>query len=216
MNRRTGALAVRAQRLLSDGWREHYPPLINYRQTVRSERLLSEEERELLCDRLRAGATRRAIGRELGWAASTISREVARNSGKAGAYRPAVAQRLAAVRLRRPRARRLGAEPVLRAAVQGILDKAWSSEQISHALRERFPGVAVRQLCHESIYQPVYYCDSVLSRHRGAALRTRRRRRRPRPQGGARTFSSLRDMTSIYQRSVAIEDRVEPVTGKAT
>ncbi|MQA76578.1 MAG: IS30 family transposase, partial [Solirubrobacterales bacterium] len=124
-------------------------------------------------------------------------------------YRPAAAQRLATARLHRPRARRLGTDLVLRAAVQGMLDQAWSPEQIGHALRERFPDVAVRQLCHESIYQAIYDRDSVLSRHRCGSLRTGRRRRRPRPRGDARTPRSLRDMTSIHQRPAGIADRAE-------
>jgi IS30 family transposase len=210
VNRRTGTrwLYGRSVRRTTGG-EVHYPPVINYQQTVRSARFLSEDERELICDRLRAGASLRAIGRELGRAASTISREVARNSDEAGVYRPAVAQRLAAERLQRPRARRLSTDLVLRGAVQGMLDQAWSPEQISHALRERFPGVAGRQLCHESIYQAVYDRDGVLSRQRCAALRTRRRRRRRRARGDARTPQTLRDMTSIHHRPAAIEDRVE-------
>ena len=211
VNRRTGTRWLFGRSVACPtGGEMHYPPVINYQQTVRSARFLSEEERELICDRLRAGATLRGIGRELGRAASTISREVARNSAEAGVYRAAAAQRLATARLPRPRGRRMGTDLVLRDAVQGMLDQAWSPEQISHALRERFPRLAVRQLCHESIYQALYDRDSVLSRHRCAALRTRRRRRRPRPQGDARTPRSLRDMTSIHQRPAAIEDRVEP------
>ncbi|MQB02099.1 MAG: IS30 family transposase, partial [Actinobacteria bacterium] len=208
VNRRTGTrwLHGRSVPVLTGG-EVHYPPVINYQQSVRSERFLSEDE--LIAERLRVGESLRAISRELGRAASTISREVARNGDEAGGYRPAAAQRLATARLHRPRARRLGTDLVLRAAVQGMLDQAWSPEQIGHALRERFPDVAVRQLCHESIYQAIYDRDSVLSRHRCGSLRTGRRRRRPRPRGDARTPRSLRDMTSIHQRPAGIADRAE-------
>src|SRR5680860_1224766 len=96
VNRRTGTRWLFGRSVACPtGGEMHYPPVINYQQTVRSARFLSEEERELICDRLRAGATLRAIGRELGRAASTISREVARNSAEAGVYRAAAAQRLA-------------------------------------------------------------------------------------------------------------------------
>ncbi|HUG83450.1 MAG TPA: IS30 family transposase [Euzebya sp.] len=189
----------------------HYPPVITtHAQPVRSERYLSAEEREVISDLRRAGATYRAIGHQLGRSASTIFREISRNSDPAGVYRPAVAQRLATGRGPRPRARRLGCDPVLREAVQSMLDTAWSPEQISHALQTRFRGDAARQLCHESIYQAIYDRNSDLASNRCAALRTRRRRRRPRKRDDARTPRSLRDMTPIHQRPAAVEDRVEP------
>jgi IS30 family transposase len=210
VNRRTGTRWLYGRSVpCPTGGELHYPPVITYQQTVRAERFLSDDERELIAERLRVGESLRAISRELGRAASTISREVARNSAEAGVYRPAAAQRLATARLHRPRARRLGTDLEPRDAVQGMLDQAWSPEQISHALRERFPGVAARQLSPESIYQAVYDRDSVLSRPRCGSLRTRRRRRRPRPRGDARTPRSLRDMTSIRQRPAAVEDRAE-------
>jgi transposase, IS30 family len=90
-----------------------------------------------------------------------------------------------------------------------MLDQAWSPEQISQVLRKRFPDIAARQLCHESIYQAIYDRDSALSRPRCGSLRTGRRRRRPRRRADARTPRSLRDMTSIHHRPAAIEDRDE-------
>jgi hypothetical protein len=55
---------------------------------------LSEDERVLIADRIRAGASLRAIGRELVRPASTVSREVRRNRDEVGRYRPFTAHRM--------------------------------------------------------------------------------------------------------------------------
>lgn len=210
INRRTGSRWLYGRSIpRATGGELHYPPVINQRQPVRSPRFLSAEERDLISDRRRDGISMRAIAFELGRAASTISREIARNSDAAGRYRPAAAQRLATGRLPRARPRRLATDPVLRDAVQGMLDQAWSPEQISQTLHARFPEEPTRQLCHESIYQAIYDRHSALGANRCAALRTGRRRRRPHRRGDARTPRSLRDMTPISQRPAEAADRVQ-------
>ncbi len=187
----------------------HYGPVIDTREATRSTRYLSEDERLLIADRLRAEVSLRAIARELGRSPATISREIARNSEAGGRYRPALAQRLATARMARPKERRLSTDEVLRGAVNEMLDQAWSPEQISHALETTFPGVVSRQLCHESIYQAIYARDGVLGKDRCLALRTRRRRRRRHPRGDTRTPRSLRGMTMIDQRPATVADRLE-------
>ncbi len=53
----------------------HYPPVKIIEPKQRSPRYLSEHERIVIADLLAAGVTVRGIARELGRAASTISRE---------------------------------------------------------------------------------------------------------------------------------------------
>jgi transposase, IS30 family len=67
-------------------------------------RYLTEDQRVHIADRLREGAGPRAISRELGVAASTVSCEVKRNAHpESGAYRPHAAQRRADARRPRPK-----------------------------------------------------------------------------------------------------------------
>jgi IS30 family transposase len=180
---------------------------------ARSPRYLSEDERAVIADRRRAKVGVRSIARELGRDASTVSRELARNSDPSGGYRPSVAQRMATARLARPRLRKLAADPVLAALVQGWLDAKWSPEQISASLAAAFPNDPDRRLAVETIYQALYADCAVLQRDPTACLRSGRRRRRPhrranrrRPNGegvpGARR--------PIGERPAEAEDRQVP------
>ncbi len=110
----------------SSGMEVHYPAMATMKTTCMSARFLSEDERVLIGDRVRAGASLRAIGRELGRPVSTVSREVRRNRDEAGRYRPFTAHQMAARRLVRPKERRLARDPVLRDKVQGWLGQRWS------------------------------------------------------------------------------------------
>ncbi|MGI8428870.1 MAG: helix-turn-helix domain-containing protein, partial [Solirubrobacteraceae bacterium] len=69
----------------------------------RSPRYLSEHERIVIADLLAAGVTVRGIARELGRAASTISREIRRHSDLDGRYRPHHAEHAARARACKPR-----------------------------------------------------------------------------------------------------------------
>jgi IS30 family transposase len=145
-----------------------------------SPRYLSEDDRVRIADLRRAGLGVRAIAAVLGRSPSTASRELRRNcEPRSGQYRPFAAQRLAARRRARPGRGRLNADPVLRQFVAGRLEKRWSPEQISQALRAEFPGDPVRHLVHETIYQAVYRPElGGLRRGLPALLRTGRRHRK--------------------------------------
>jgi hypothetical protein len=68
----------------------------------------------------------------MGRAASTVSRELARNAGpRTGAYQPERAHRLAWERQRRPKPSRLARHPVLRGQVQQLLDRRYSPRLIT-------------------------------------------------------------------------------------
>jgi len=140
VNRRTGTRWRYGRSIPSaGGGLLHYPPVIMSRTAVVSPRYLSEDERIVIADLHGDGLTSRAIAEQVRRSPSTVSRELARNTGPDGRYRPSQAQRLAAKRRRRPRARRLEADPVLRGFVQECMDVRWSPEQISHALEVEFP-----------------------------------------------------------------------------
>jgi IS30 family transposase len=177
---------------------------------TRSSRYLSEDERGLIADRHRTGASMRSIARELGRAPSTVSRELARNTDEQGRYRPSAAHRSATARLARPRERKVAADRSLGALVQGWLDLKWSPEQISAALARAFPNDPSRRLSAESIYQALYADSTVLQRDPSSCLRSGRRRRRPhrradrRRRQGADGLGSRRPLS---ERPAEADDR---------
>ena len=80
---------------------------------------------------------------------STISRELRRSwSPGSGRYRPFTAHKLAAQRRARPRAGKIARDEALRRVVQDRLEKRWSPQQVSRALRAELPGEAARHVVH--------------------------------------------------------------------
>ena len=73
-----------------------------------------------------AGDSLRMVATRLGRAASTISRELARNGGR-HRYRAHRADRAASRRGRRPKPSKLAENPVLRAVVEEKLEEWWST-----------------------------------------------------------------------------------------
>ena len=211
VNRRTGkGWRLGRTVVLASGAVLENPPVATSSSSKRAcARYLSEHERVLIGDGLRAGATMTRIAADLGRATSTITREVPRNSDETGAYRPFAAHPMALARLPRLRQRRLAKDGALRDVVQGWLDKRWSPEQISHSLRIQYPEVPAWHLAHESIYQGIYDRKCPLAQGISACLRTRRRRRRPHRVTGSRRGGGPRDMTMSDERPSQADDRVE-------
>lgn len=97
------------------------------------------------------------IGKALGRAASTISRELRGNLHVAGQYRPFHAQLLSALRRGRPKQPRLATTNAeLRGFVADRLAERWSPQQISRALRAAHPDEPGMRLATESIYLALY------------------------------------------------------------
>src|SRR5437016_4378282 len=88
------------------------PPVVRTRSPLR----LSLAEREEISRGLVAGESCRAIGRRIGRAASTVSRELAGNGGRPR-YRACAADQGAWRQARRPKAGKLATRPRLRAIV---------------------------------------------------------------------------------------------------
>ena len=196
-----------------DGRKLHYAPVVTRGKVAGqevSDRYLSEQERVRIADLREAGAGVRAIAEQTGRSPSTISRELRRNRDPgSGRYRPFTAHKLAAQRRARPRPGKIAGDPVLRRFVAERLEKRWSPEQVSQALRREFPGDAARHVVHETIYQAVYRPElGGLSRELPArVLRTRRRRRRPHRRPGERRPNGIIAMTMVSQRPAPAADR---------
>ncbi|UOZ11664.1 IS30 family transposase [Amycolatopsis sp. WQ 127309] len=161
-----------------------------------------------------AGHGPRAIGRMIGRSASTVSRELARNTGLTGNYRPSSAQHRAEHRAKRPKTAKLAADPVLRAVVQAGLNRKWSPRQISERLALDFPDRPEMRVSHETIYQSLYVQSrGALRRELTAALRTGRALRMPRRQTQARRerpSGRIQDMVNISERPAEAADRAVP------
>ena len=166
---------------------------------------LTEAERYTLSVLKREGRSIREIARALDRQASTISRELKRNSCHRtdGAYRPSKAQERTNGRRRRSRQVKHHA-PEVYAHVEALLaEQQWSPEQIASQLPERL-GV---RLSHMTIYRHVrrdQRCGGVMFRN----LRHGGKRRRKRTYGPEKR-GKLANKPMIDMRPETIEHRQE-------
>lgn len=154
---------------------------------------LSQTERYQIQALMKAGQTQIEIARILGRHKSTISRELARGSGRRG-YRPRQAQNLCLERSACSRnASRIW--PEIWHSAQALLDLQWSPEQIASQL----------PISHETIYQKVY-ADKAQGGHLWRSLRCQKKRRK-RYASGQERRGQIPDRRSIAERPEAIERR---------
>ncbi len=177
----------------------------------RSSRALHWQEREEISRGIAAGCSLRSIAHSIGRAASTVSREIARNGGPQK-YRANVADEAAWNRARRPKPCRLKVASRLRRAVAVKLRKNWSPEQISGWLKREYRDDDTMQISHETIYRTLYIqARGALKRELMAHLRTRRMMRRSKKsttRGQPR--GQIIDAISISERPAEVEDRAIP------
>lgn len=101
-----------------------------------SSRYLSQDERITIADMLHRGQSIRAIARNLGRAPSSISREIRANTNPDnGVYDPYRAHQISHCRLKRPKAAKIHANPILFALIEKYLGRHWSPGQISARLK---------------------------------------------------------------------------------
>lgn len=165
---------------------------MNYRRVTHEDRLVMKT-----C--LDVGLTQSQIADKTGFDKSTISREIARNTGGRG-YRPKQAQRLCDERqLYRLRPKKMTPEMVSR--IRGKLEIKWSPEQISNRLKQE----GLSSVSAETIYQYIYK-DTVAGGQLWRNLRRARRSRKPRfPREERR--GTIQNATSIHDRPKQAERR---------
>lgn len=192
-------------------WRAHRGGLLRTTlpEDTRSGRYLSLLERERIGVLRAEGLGVRAIAARLNRAPSTISRELRRNvlESDRGRYDPGLAHSRAREQARRHRRPILALDPELRAVVQARLEEQWSPEQISAWLRQAHPDKPGWHLCHETIYQGLFFgVVDGLSRELTKNLRTGRslRRRRRRREHGPRFKAPSK---TIDLRPAVVEER---------
>ncbi|MET9713175.1 IS30 family transposase [Nocardiopsis alba] len=215
INRRTGKV-WRNGRHPHKSLAKAVPPIRRPRSSPGSSRFLNEEDRVRIADMLQAKSSIRSIAAELGRAPSTIGREVRRNrsyyaTAKKYRYGPHAAQTRAEKRRRRPKPRKLDANPRLREYVQQRLQQRWSPEQIVHLLRRDFPDDQEMRVSHETIYQALYIQGrGQLRRDLAKLLRTGRTMRRPQRQSTRRQKRFTAPMVMISERPPEAADRAVP------
>ena len=169
------------------------------------------EERCRIEAMLRVGLGVRAIAAALGRPASTVSRELARNSGYRGRYTASNAQSRADMRSRRPKPTKLAANPrLLQREVQDRLEQEHSPKQIAQRLRRDFPHDQEMWVTHETIYKALYVQGrGELRRDLAKRLRTGRAIRQARRTVGERR-GHIPNMVNISQRPAEVADRAVP------
>jgi IS30 family transposase len=157
------------------------------------------------------GASTRAIARVLARPASTVSRELGRNSCAQAGYTSEKAMAMHA-------ARRTAAKPAAKLDMAGVawgvvltlLSWKWSPQQIAATLKRVYPHQPERHVSHETIYTAIYAQPrGELRRQLIACLRQGRGTRMPRSRGTDRR-GQIPEMVSIHVRPPEVDDRVMP------
>ena len=154
-----------------------------------------------------SGRSQREIARLLARSASTISREIRRNSRPskrwAGGYEPRRAQALSERRRNRGRAHKLARQPDLRDLVRDRLAMGWSPEQIAGRLALE-NGATV--ISHESIYRFVYFRSAQKDYWHRLLPRAKHRRGRLGQRGGS-PVDRIKARVPIGERPPEANDR---------
>jgi IS30 family transposase len=180
---------------------------IQPRPSHRAPLRLSEAEREEISRGLRGGESLRRIARGLGRAPSTVSREVAANGGRRR-YRAHLAETRAFRLARRPRRAKLARNRTLRRAVERLLLRRWSPQQIAWQLRHDHPDDPEMWVSHETIYQSLFVQGrGALRTELTRCLRSGRARRRP---AGRAAGHQIANMVLLSERPAEVEDRAVP------
>jgi IS30 family transposase len=189
---------------------------------------LTVEQRRTIERAYRIGLSLEQIGGIIGKHKSTVSRELARSFSAPGSRSPKRhtarnggqgylrvydaerAQRNAAIKARRPKARRLDHGP-LREQVWELLGDDWSPEQIANTLPAMFPSDRRMRVSHEAIYQSLFVqTRGELRRELTAHLRTGRSRRKPQAGGAKRITLGITEDIRISARPPEADDRAVP------
>ena len=173
-------------------------------------RTLSLAEREEISRGLCAGESASRIARRLGRARSTVSRELARNTGTRG-YRAVQADEWAWARAHRPKPCRLAQSPCLRDWVADKLQQQWSPQQIAATLKKSFPDDGTMRVSHETIYRSLFIqARGALKKELLGELRLQRRIRRAKKAKPSKPRGRIIDPISVRVRPVQVEDRAVP------
>jgi IS30 family transposase len=142
---------------------------------------------------------------------STVSREVARQGGRAQ-YRANEADQQAWASALRPKPCRLATHRKLQAIVASKLIQDWSPQQISGWLKRQYPKDENLRVSHETIYRSLFLqARGALKHELVRHLRSQRQIRRSRHASvHGHSQGKIVDAISIRQRPAEVEDRAIP------
>ena len=171
--------------------------------------MLTLADREEISRCLAANMQQKDIAIAIDRNPSVVSREITRHGGRR-AYRAHRADSGARKSRRRPKRRKIDADPLLRERVVCDFRKARSPQQISGRLcYERNRGETDMSVSHEAIYTWLYALPKGELAAMEITLRTGRTRRQPRGRARSRG-ARIVGMTSISQRPEEAEGRKVP------
>jgi len=170
----------------------------NYRQ-------LTLEERCAISILQKEGKSIQQIGAAMARSASTISREIKRNSSKRNGYQASYAQQQ--TRGRRWKGSRLEREPDLRTTVLDRLAMGWSPQQVANRLAQE-KGCKV--ISYESIYRFIYGQIKRTKDYKWRHYLPRSKSKRGfRGRKGGSSVNSIKERVSIHQRPSDITKRLK-------
>ena len=177
----------------------------------RSRRALTLAEREDISRGVASGCSLRVIASHLHRACSTVSREVARQGGRAS-YRANEADQQAWVLALRPKPCLLSVHSKLREVVASKLLQGWSPQQISGWLKRQYPKDESLRVSHETIYRSLFIqARGALKQELIQHLRSKRRIRRSRHASvHGHSQGKIVDAISIRERPAEVDDRAIP------
>lgn len=174
---------------------------------------LSYGERMAIDHGNRHGLSCREMGRRLGRAASTISRELRNCPDWQSCYDPCNANFNALLRRRESRHgwRKLRLGNALFETIADQLREGWSPLQIAGRLHRMIPEERPGTVSHETIYTALYALPrGELRRELLSALRQGRQNRRPRSRGTDRRQGFVSDDVRIAERPEDVAGRMVP------
>ena len=165
----------------------------------------------LNCKHETAGFECSGHGPNTGRPASTVSRELTRNTCSVVGYASAPAQSLSTSRREAARpCPKLHSQSMSWRVVLTLLEWKWSPQQISGTLKRMWPNDPTQHVSHETIYTAIYAQPrGELRRQLIACLRHGHSTRMSRKRGTDRR-GQIPDMVSIHVRPPEVDDRVMP------
>jgi IS30 family transposase len=178
--------------------------------SLRRYKQLQPEDRMTIASLKQQNYSIRQIASMLQRSASTVSRELSRNSEQ-GTYASVTAKQSCRLRRCQSRpARKLHPQSVLFGLVRTFVCTRWSPEQIALTLARLFSKGHKLRVSHETIYNCIYAQPvGDLRKELISNLRQARNNRTPRSKGQDRR-GQIPDMLSIHVRPREVEDRQFP------
>lgn len=174
---------------------------------------LENQERESISRGLAQKKSIREIAREIDRSASTVAREIRRNSGKTGYRAFSASQRAArAAASRRKGKSKLEKQEALQRYVMGKMKEEWSPKEISERLKIEYSWDMTMQISHEAIYQYIYVLPrGELKQTLIKSLRQEHKYRRTQKlHKTEENRGKIANMLSIEERPAEVADRTVP------